>query len=80
MYGGGRRYVEPYCHGILKNGNEALSGYQVKGYSSSIKKFGWRLFHISKMKDIILENDIFTDIRPGYNPNDSRMKIILCNI
>lgn len=80
IYEGGGRYVEPYCYGILKNGNEALRGYQIKGYSSSGKIFGWKLFHISKMKGIKIENEKFTEIRPRYNPNDSAMHKIFCNV
>jgi len=80
MYEGGRRYVEPYCYGILKNRNEALRAYQIKGYSSSGKKFGWKLFHISKMKGIKLESDGFNEIRPKYNPNDSAISKTFCNI
>ena len=50
MYEGGRRYVEPYCYGVLKNGNKALKAYKIKGSSTSGKKFGWKTFLISKMK------------------------------
>jgi len=32
-YDGGLRTVEPHCHGVSKDGNELLRGYQTGGYS-----------------------------------------------
>ena len=79
-YDGGVRTVEPYCHGVLKNGNEALRAYQIEGYSKSKNPTGWKLFLISKILNLTINNEKFQIIRPEYNPNDSAMIRIYCRI
>ena len=79
-YDGGIRIVEPFCYGKNHKGNMVLSGFQVDGYSSSGKAEGWKLFKIEEMKDISLTGKKFELIRPFYNPNDTRMSIIICKV
>lgn len=79
-YDGGIRIVEPFCYGENSKGNLVLSGYQIGGYSSSGDPVGWRLFRKDRMQDISLVGRKFIQIRPRYNPNDKRMKKIICNV
>lgn len=79
-YSGGYRLVEPFCHGTSKALNEVLSGYQVSGYSESGSPNGWRLFKVSEIENISIDELSFLGNRPNYNPNDSRMVQIHCHI
>lgn len=79
-YEGGHRVVEPHCHGISKPGNEVLRGYQVDGFSKSGRVPPWRLFIVGKMGPIIQTGQIFTQSRPGYNPDDSDMTTVHCHV
>lgn len=79
-YNGGFRTVEPFCHGLSTAGNEVLRGYQTGGYSESGDSVGWKLFQVSKISSMTITNDYFDVKRPGYNPNDSAMTTIYCNV
>lgn len=79
-YDGGYRLVEPYCHGVSTALNEVLCCYQVSGYSESNKPEDWKLFNVTKMENIRIDETPFRGNRLGYNPNDSRMIEIHCHI
>ena len=79
-YNGGFRTVEPLCYGVSTAGNEVLRGYQTGGYSESGNPIGWKLFRVSEISLLIITDEHFDGIRPGYNPNDSAMAIIYCHI
>jgi len=80
-YKGGIRRVEPHCYGIHKDtGNEVLRGFQIDGYSESKKIPYWRLYIVSEMSGLRITDDLFLSPRPEYNPNDSHMSTIFCNI
>jgi hypothetical protein len=51
-YDGGMRIVEPHCHGISKDNNELLRGYQTEGYSQSGNPVGWKLFSVGKISSL----------------------------
>jgi predicted DNA-binding transcriptional regulator YafY len=59
-YEEGTRIVEPYCYGLTKNGEEVLRAFQIKGYSKSRNPQGWKLFKVSKIKNLMLNEDNFT--------------------
>lgn len=80
QYGGGYREVEPYCHGVSTAGNEVLRAYQLRGHSKSGEHYGWKLFKVDEMNDLILTNEYFTGSRAEYNPVDPGMVEIHCNI
>lgn len=79
-YDGSIRIVEPFCYGINSKGNYVLRAYQIGGYSSSGEPIGWRLYNADKMINISSTGQKFTQIRPGYNPNDRGMVRIICNV
>lgn len=70
------RIVEPYCFGILHNGNAALLAYQIEGGSTSGEEEGWKIFLISRIKSIVVSKNRFTDARPDYKAKDKHMRII----
>lgn len=79
-YNGGTRNVEPYCYGISTAGNELLRAYQIGGYSQSGKSVGWKLFRVSNISNLKVIDKSFENIRPEYNPRDSAMTTIYCNV
>ena len=76
----GPRVVEPFCYGLSKKGKEILRGFQVGGYSESKNPVGWRLFDVDYMENLIITKENFSSDRRDYNPNDSMMAQIYCNV
>lgn len=76
VYNDKNRIVEPYTFGYSHKGDDTLIAYQVEGGSNSSKDLGWRQFIIDNIKNLVLLDNKFDDIRDGYNPNDSRMNHI----
>ena len=72
-YNGLRRTVEPHVYGVNTAGHEALSAYQTGGFSRSSDRAGWRMFLVSDIQNLIVEDTTFERTRPGYNPGDSGM-------
>lgn len=68
-YDGERRSAEPHCYGIDTKGHEALRAWQ--------RNKGWRLFHLSEIRQLSVDAATFTGPRPGYNPNDKHMQRII---
>jgi hypothetical protein len=79
-YKGGTRKVEPFCYGINNTGNQVLRGFQIGGFSRSGNKYGWRLYTVSLISNLKVTDKYFGWNRPGYNPRDSQMTRIFCNI
>lgn len=79
-YNGGLRIVEPFCYGVSSAGNEVLRAYQIGGYSESGNPIGWKLFKVCQMSNLHITDKHFTNIRTGYNPNDSAMITIYSHI
>jgi hypothetical protein len=82
-YHGGVRRVEPYAFGIHKiTRNEVLSAYQVGGYSRSKKTLRWRLYLLTKIKELRITDESFDSAnRPAYtSKNDPRMSLVYFNI
>ena len=78
-YDGGARIVEPHCYGITKSGNEALRAYQVGGYSSS-GSMGWKMFELSKSRNLKVLDENFSSPRQGYKKGDKSMRKIYCEL
>lgn len=72
--------MEPFCYGISTAGNEVLRGYQIDGYSESGNPVGWKLFRVSEISNFQITKTNFQNNRPFYNPNDSKMTRIYCNV
>ncbi|AYL96334.1 hypothetical protein [Mucilaginibacter celer] len=71
-YDGGLRVVEPHCHGTSSKGNHVLRAYQVDGYSST-GKMGWKLYDVSKITSITVQEEKFLTLRPDYSRGDKGM-------
>lgn len=78
-YDGLHRVVQPYCHGTTANG-EALRAVQVAGQSRSRRMGSGKLWMLEKMLDVRRSAQRFVPDDPDYNPNDSAMKSIHCNV
>jgi hypothetical protein len=71
FYDGGKRVVEPHCHGTTTKGNSGLRGYQVSGHSTS-GKMGWKMFDLSKASSITILTTTFVT-RIDYKRGDKGM-------
>ena len=80
-YKGYKRIVEPFTLGYLETtSNLTLSAWWIGGYSETNKSPHWRLYTISKISNIIIENIDSSTYHTGYNPRDSRMSSIICTV
>lgn len=82
-YHGGYRTVEPFCLGIVLEGeadNESLLCFQTAGYSELREVVGWKLYRESEMENIQLLNEQFAGDRPGYDPENIAMALIFCRV
>ena len=79
-YDGGTRDVEPHSHGFSKEGNELLSGYQVRGFSRSGQHFGWKMFTLDEVRALTVKDEAFVGPRAGYNPNDVKISAVHCHV
>lgn len=81
IYEGYERIVEPHTYGVHKDtGNEVLSAYQVGEFSSSGIIPNWRLYIVSKISSLEMTDRHFSESRPGYRREDTRMSIIFCEV
>jgi hypothetical protein len=77
----GYRTVEPFALGIVlteKQDNLSLLCWQTSGFSDLNETVGWKLYRVSDMEDIAVENDHFTGVRPGYDPENLEMAQVVC--
>lgn len=59
---GSSRVVEPHDYGVHK-GVERLLAYQVGGFSSSRQPYGWRMFDIADIDELIVLDRTFAGSR-----------------
>jgi hypothetical protein len=74
-YNGRTRLAEPQCYGTGSKGTELLRVHQLHGGAEREP-----LFDVSKMKDLVLLDEVFTKPGPHYKRDDSAMKIIFCQL
>lgn len=80
-YDGGRRTVEPYCHGASEAGHDLLRGYQTAGYSRSGVTQGWKMFRLDELTGLAMTDEVFVNIRPEYDPRrEEKMTTIYCRV
>ena len=80
-YDGGRRVVEPYCHGASEAGHDLLRGFQISGYSKSGASHGWKMFRADELSGLAMTDEVFTNTRPEYDPTrEEKMSTIYCRI
>ena len=75
--GRGLREIEPVCFGVSKAGNKVLRAWDNEGASHTAYKGeqplpGWRLFRLDKILSIKPTGEIFTQMRPNFNPNGDK--------
>lgn len=75
------RFVEVYCYGVSKAGNDVIRAYQIGGDTSTIQP-GWKLFRVDRIMDLRLVGDNYAinEPRPLFNPNGDRSMIRIYNI
>lgn len=78
-YDGLHRVVAPYCHGLTSKG-EVLRAIQVRGASHSSGMGFGKLWMVEKILHIQRTAEGFVPDDPHYNPNDSAMTRIHCNV
>lgn len=73
------RVIEPHCYGVSTKGHEIIRGYQVEGKSSD-GEFGWKLFSLSKIKDLEVHDIAFRSPQTGYKRGDKNMQQIFIEL
>lgn len=79
-YDGFRRLVEPHTYGTDKKGHPALRAYQISGGSESGEYVGWKIFHINKIRNLLMLSEYFASARPKYKPNDPAFSTIYAQL
>lgn len=51
-YDGRRRVIEPYSHGVARDGREVLVAFQRAGESGSGQSQGWKAFHVERLSAV----------------------------
>lgn len=79
-YDGLPRTVEPHKVGKTTAGNVVLSGYQIGGQSHSNSVPYWRMYKLTKIGGLVVNDERFNGPRPRYKPSDDRMTRIFCRL
>jgi len=78
------RGVEPFCLGVITPSpqvdNEALLGYQVRGYDELGEVTGWKLFRLADISDLHIINEPFTTANHEPNLYQVTMSPVYCCI
>jgi hypothetical protein len=78
--GKGQRLIEPVCVGVSKAGNRVVRAWEREGASHTATIGtqplpGWRLFRLDKTFTFLPTSEVFTEMRPGFNPNGDKSMI-----
>lgn len=76
MYKDSWRLVEPHLLGISKKGKLCLSAFQLSGGSGQ----SWRAYLVSDISGFVVSDERFHETRPGFNPADSTMQIVIASV
>lgn len=79
-YKGQDRIIEPHLVGRKTSGNDALSAWQIGGYSESARYPPWRSYLLSEIESVQVLEQVFENPREGFNPNDKTMIHIYCHV
>ena len=69
--GKGRRWVQMYCYGVSKAGNDVVRVDQVGGDTKTIQP-GWKLFRVDRMNNLRVLGGDFDEPKPLFNPNGDK--------
>jgi hypothetical protein len=71
-----RRSAEPHVLGYNNDGDLTLGAWVTTGVPTP----GWRDFHVAKLSGLSIAEAHFERPRPIYNPNDSTLARIICQL
>jgi predicted DNA-binding transcriptional regulator YafY len=74
-YNGKARLVEPQCYGVGTRGTELLRAHQLSGGTEREP-----LFDVSKMQNLKVLDERFSEPGPHYTRNDSAMTAIFAQL
>ena len=77
--GKGKRWIEIYCYGVSKAGNDVVRVYQVGGDTKTIQP-GWKMFRVDRMDALKKLGGTFSEPRPLFNPTGDKDMIKIYNI
>jgi hypothetical protein len=66
-----KRFVQMYCYGISKAGNEVVRVYQVGGDTKTIQP-GWKLFRTDRIDRMKVLGGTFDEPKPLFNPTGDK--------
>jgi hypothetical protein len=78
--GKGQRLIEPVCVGVSKAGNRVVRAWEREGASHTATIGtqplpGWRLFRLDKTFTFLPTSEVFSEMRPGFNPNGDKSMV-----
>ena len=76
VYDGYSRVVEPHTYGTDTKGHSAMRAFQVTSGSESGEYVGWKMFHTSQMRQVLVLSERFSGPRPKYVRGDSGFSVI----
>jgi hypothetical protein len=77
--GKGKRWIEVYCYGVSKAGNDVVRVYQVGGDTKTMQP-GWKLFRVDRMDALKKLGGTFSEPRPLFNPTGDKDMTKIYNI
>ena len=83
--GDGLRTVEPVCLGVSKAGNKVLRAWDYEGASHTATLGtqplpGWRLFRLDKITSYKPNGQVFTEMKPKFNPNGDKSMVSIITL
>jgi len=69
--GKGRRWIQMYCDGTSKAGNDVVRVYQVGGDTKTMQP-GWKLFRVDRMNNLRKLGGTFNESKPLFNPTGDK--------
>lgn len=66
-----KRWVQMYCYGISKAGNEVVRVYQVGGDTKTMQP-GWKLFRTDRIDRMKVLEGTFDEPKPLFNPTGDK--------
>lgn len=80
-YRGGKRLVEPFCHGFSADERELLVVFQRSGCSTGGAPTGWKTLAVDDLSLVEPLDEVFASDRPGYRPGVSKQIVeIHCSV
>ena len=77
--GKGKRWIEVYCYGVSKAGNDVVRVYQVGGDTKTMQP-GWKLFRVDRMDALKKLGGTFSEPKPLFNPTGDKDMTKIYNI